>query len=131
MAGNRRHAGGTGDPHRGPDVELRLDHVSIEVRDFAGAVGRLDEQLGLEVPVSPQAPERHDRARYKIVASSMRQCMSGDGDSPLTQEQLEKMFLTLARRAGRPGRTAGGPPAGKEKGRNGLRHYHPHTNPVR
>jgi len=30
------------------------------------------------------------------VASGMRQCMTGDGDSPLTQEQLEKMFLTLA-----------------------------------
>ena len=37
-----------------------------------------------------------DRAGYKIVASGMRQCMTGDGDSPLTQEQLEKMFLTLA-----------------------------------
>jgi DNA-binding FrmR family transcriptional regulator len=37
-----------------------------------------------------------DRAGYKIVASGMRQCMAGDGDSPMTDEQLEKMFLTLA-----------------------------------
>ena len=37
-----------------------------------------------------------DRAGYKIVASGMRQCMTGDGDSPMTEEQLEKMFLTLA-----------------------------------
>ena len=36
------------------------------------------------------------RAGYKIVASGMRQCMAGDGDSPMTDEQLEKMFLTLA-----------------------------------
>ena len=28
-------------------AELRLDHVSIEVPDFADAVGRLDEGLGL------------------------------------------------------------------------------------
>jgi hypothetical protein len=26
----------------------------------------------------------------------MRQCLSGDTDSPMTVEQMEKMFLTLA-----------------------------------
>jgi len=31
------------------------------------------------------------------VASGMRQCLSaGDGEAPLTEEQMEKMFLTLA-----------------------------------
>lgn len=44
-----------------PAGELRLDHVSIEVPDFADAVGRLDEGLGLRVTVSPQAPGRHGR----------------------------------------------------------------------
>lgn len=37
-----------------------------------------------------------DKAGFKIVASGMRQCLAGDGDAPLTEEQLEKMFLTLA-----------------------------------
>lgn len=37
-----------------------------------------------------------DKAGFKIVASGMRQCLSADGDAPLTEEQLEKMFLTLA-----------------------------------
>ncbi len=37
-----------------------------------------------------------DRAGFKIVASGMRQCLTGDGDSPTTQEQMEKLFLTLA-----------------------------------
>ena len=38
-----------------------------------------------------------DRAGFKIVASGMRQCLSaGNGDSPMTVEQMEKMFLTLA-----------------------------------
>jgi DNA-binding FrmR family transcriptional regulator len=37
-----------------------------------------------------------DRAGFKIVASGMRQCLSGDADSPMTEEQMEKMFLTLA-----------------------------------
>jgi len=39
-----------------------------------------------------------DRAGFKIVASGMRQCMAAaDGqDPPMTEEELEKLFLTLA-----------------------------------
>ena len=37
-----------------------------------------------------------DRAGFKIVASGMRQCLAADSDSPMSDEQLEKMFLTLA-----------------------------------
>ena len=38
-----------------------------------------------------------DRAGFKIVASGMRQCLSAEeGDSPMSEDQLEKMFLTLA-----------------------------------
>ncbi|MFF0477844.1 metal-sensitive transcriptional regulator [Streptomyces sp. NPDC004284] len=38
-----------------------------------------------------------DRAGFKIVASGMRQCLGDDsGTPPMTQEKLEKLFLTLA-----------------------------------
>ena len=37
-----------------------------------------------------------DRAGFKIVASGMRQCLNSDGEPALTEEQLEKLFLTLA-----------------------------------
>ncbi|MCX5309176.1 MULTISPECIES: metal-sensitive transcriptional regulator [Streptomyces] len=39
-----------------------------------------------------------DRAGFKIVASGMRQCMNNtDGtQAPMTEEELEKLFLTLA-----------------------------------
>jgi len=37
-----------------------------------------------------------DRAGFKIVASGMRQCLAADSDSPMSEEQMEKMFLTLA-----------------------------------
>ncbi|MEU4263140.1 metal-sensitive transcriptional regulator [Streptomyces sp. NPDC025273] len=38
-----------------------------------------------------------DRAGFKIVASGMRQCLSDEsGTPPMTQEQLEKLFLALA-----------------------------------
>ena len=37
-----------------------------------------------------------DRAGFKIVASGMRQCLAPGGDAPLTEEQLERLFLSLA-----------------------------------
>ncbi|MFI6483816.1 metal-sensitive transcriptional regulator [Nonomuraea sp. NPDC050663] len=38
-----------------------------------------------------------DRAGFKIVASGMRQCLADDSDSPpMTEEELEKLFLALA-----------------------------------
>ena len=40
-----------------------------------------------------------DRAGFKIVATGMRQCLSGEapeGAEPLTEAELEKMFLALA-----------------------------------
>ncbi len=38
-----------------------------------------------------------DRAGFKIVASGMRQCLTArDGEAPMTEQQMEKMFLTLS-----------------------------------
>ncbi|WP_327281312.1 MULTISPECIES: metal-sensitive transcriptional regulator [unclassified Streptomyces] len=39
-----------------------------------------------------------DRAGFKIVASGMRQCMTGadQNQAPMTEEELEKLFLALA-----------------------------------
>jgi DNA-binding FrmR family transcriptional regulator len=37
-----------------------------------------------------------DRAGFKIVVSGMRQCAEAGPSSPMTEEQMEKMFLTLA-----------------------------------
>ncbi|HZD68864.1 MAG TPA: VOC family protein [Actinomycetes bacterium] len=54
--------------------QFRLDHASIQVPHLAEAVGRLERLLGLEVTVSPQAPERHgriylDRAYLEVAAN--------------------------------------------------------------
>lgn len=35
-----------------------------------------------------------DRAGFKLVATNMRQCLTGE--SPMTADELEKLFLTLA-----------------------------------
>lgn len=40
-----------------------------------------------------------DRAGFKIVASGLRECLAGDagsGNTPLTEDELEKLFLALA-----------------------------------
>lgn len=38
-----------------------------------------------------------DRAGFKIVASSLRQCMTAEGgEGEMTGEELEKLFLSLA-----------------------------------
>jgi DNA-binding FrmR family transcriptional regulator len=40
-----------------------------------------------------------DRAGFKIVATGLRQCVSGDstdGEKPMTEAELEKLFLALA-----------------------------------
>ncbi|WP_020108133.1 metal-sensitive transcriptional regulator [Nocardia sp. 348MFTsu5.1] len=39
-----------------------------------------------------------DRAGFKIVASGMRQCINGadPGQAPMTEAELEKLFLALA-----------------------------------
>jgi DNA-binding FrmR family transcriptional regulator len=37
-----------------------------------------------------------DRAGFKIVAGGMRQCLAGAGGSPMTENQMEKLFLILA-----------------------------------
>lgn len=55
-------------------MEFRLDHASLEVPHLRDAVSRLDRLLGLQVTVSPQAPERHgriylDRAYLEVAAN--------------------------------------------------------------
>jgi DNA-binding FrmR family transcriptional regulator len=40
-----------------------------------------------------------DRAGFKIVAAGLRECASGagpDGNRPMTETELEKLFLALA-----------------------------------
>ena len=40
-----------------------------------------------------------DRAGFKIVATGLRECLSGnveEGRAPMTEAELEKLFLSLA-----------------------------------
>lgn len=37
-----------------------------------------------------------DRAGFKIVATGLRECITGQSDEPMDVAELEKLFLTLA-----------------------------------
>ena len=37
-----------------------------------------------------------DRAGFKVVATGLKQCILQGDEAPLTEEQLEKLFLSLA-----------------------------------
>ncbi len=65
---------------------------------LAGVIAMIESGRDCEdvVPQLAAVARALDRAGYKIVAGGMRQCMTGEGDSPMTEGQLEKMFLTLA-----------------------------------
>ena len=37
-----------------------------------------------------------DRAGFKVIATGLRQCIVEGENAPMTEEQLEKLFLSLA-----------------------------------
>jgi len=65
---------------------------------LAGVIAMIEEGRDCRDVVTQLAAVSRalDRAGFKILASGMRQCLAGDGDSPMTPEQMEKLFLTLA-----------------------------------
>jgi DNA-binding FrmR family transcriptional regulator len=65
---------------------------------LAGVIAMIESERDCQDVVTQLAAVSRalDRAGVKIVASAMRQCLTGDGDSAMTEEQVERMFLTLA-----------------------------------
>jgi DNA-binding FrmR family transcriptional regulator len=65
---------------------------------LAGVISMVESGRDCEEVVTQLAAVSRalDRAGFKIVASGMRQCAEAGPSSPMTEEQMEKMFLTLA-----------------------------------
>lgn len=68
---------------------------------LAGVIAMIDEGRDCKDVVTQLAAVSRalDRAGFKIIASGLRECVSTDGESnetAMTEEQLEKLFLTLA-----------------------------------
>ncbi|HEV2372614.1 MAG TPA: metal-sensitive transcriptional regulator [Streptosporangiaceae bacterium] len=65
---------------------------------LAGVIAMVEEGRDCQDVVTQLAAVSRalDRAGYKILASGMRQCLTGEGGTVMTEEQMEKLFLTLA-----------------------------------
>ncbi|MBN9742944.1 MULTISPECIES: metal-sensitive transcriptional regulator [unclassified Amycolatopsis] len=68
---------------------------------LAGVIAMIDEGRDCKDVVTQLAAVSRalDRAGFKIIASGLRDCVSADSEgnqAAMTEEQLEKLFLTLA-----------------------------------
>jgi DNA-binding FrmR family transcriptional regulator len=83
----------------------RIDAVLSRLRraqgQLAGVITMIEQGRDCKDVVTQLAAvsKALDRAGFKIVASGMRHCITGDDSGtapPLTEDELEKLFLSLA-----------------------------------
>ncbi len=82
-------------------VAAVLNRLRRAQGQLAGVIAMIEQGRDCEDVVTQLAAVSRalDRAGFKIVASGLRDCISGTGASgatPLTEPELEKLFLTLA-----------------------------------
>lgn len=87
-----------GDPER---VTLVLNRLRRAHGQLAGVIGMIEAGRDCKDVVTQLAAVSRalDRAGFKIVASGLRECLageSGNGKPPLSEDELEKLFLALA-----------------------------------
>ncbi len=79
------------------DVLKRLRRAEGQIR---GVIRMIEEQRECADVVTQLAAVSRalDRAGFKIIATGLRQCAtdSRNGDATVNQEQLEKLFMSLA-----------------------------------
>lgn len=83
------------DPAVTHDIVMRLKRARGQLE---GVINMIEEGRGCGDIVTQLAAvsKALDRAGFKIVANGLQQCWEQGDDAPLTQEQLEKLFLSLA-----------------------------------
>lgn len=82
-------------------VALVLNRLRRAQGQLAGVISMVEQGRDCKDVVTQLAAVSRalDKAGFKIVATGMRQCISGktpDGAQPLTEAELEKLFLALA-----------------------------------
>lgn len=83
------------DPEVTKDVVLRLRRARGQID---GIINMIDEERSCRDIVTQLAAvsKALDRAGFKVVASGLKQCMVDGDEAAMTQEELEKLFLSLA-----------------------------------
>ena len=82
-------------------IALVLNRLRRAHGQLAGVISMIENGRDCKDVVTQLAAvsKALDRAGFKIVASGLRECRSGDsadGREPMTEAELEKLFLALA-----------------------------------
>ena len=77
------------------DIVLRLKRARGQLD---GVINMIDEERTCADIVTQLAAvsKALDRVGFKIVASGLQQCWEHGADAPMSREELEKLFLSLA-----------------------------------
>lgn len=83
------------DPAVSHDIVLRLKRARGQLD---GVINMIDEDRTCADIVTQLAAvsKALDRVGFKIVASGLQQCWEFGDDAPMTRDELEKLFLSLA-----------------------------------
>ena len=77
------------------DVLLRLKRARGQLDGIIGMIE--DGRSCMDVVTQLAAVSKAlDRAGFKMVATGLKQCVEEGPAAPMTQEELEKLFLSLA-----------------------------------
>lgn len=82
-------------------IALVLNRLRRAHGQLAGVISMIEQGRDCKDVVTQLAAVSRalDKAGFKIVATSLRECITGEGSSstePITEAELEKIFLTLA-----------------------------------
>ncbi len=77
------------------DIVMRLKRARGQLD---GVINMIQEERSCSDVVTQLAAvsKALDRAGFKIVASGLQQCWEHGDDAPMTRQELEKLFLSLA-----------------------------------
>ncbi|MBD8506126.1 MULTISPECIES: metal-sensitive transcriptional regulator [Lolliginicoccus] len=87
-----------------PSAALILNRLRRAHGQLAGVISMIENGRDCRDVVTQLAAVSRalDRAGFKIVATSLRECLVNEGNAengtakPLSEDELEKLFLTLA-----------------------------------
>ena len=82
-------------------IALVLNRLRRAQGQLAGVISMIEQGRDCKDVVTQLAAVSRalDRAGFKIVATGLKECMSGnveEGKEPMTEAELEKLFLALA-----------------------------------
>ncbi|MBF6223105.1 metal-sensitive transcriptional regulator [Nocardia abscessus] len=82
-------------------IALVLNRLRRAHGQLAGVISMIEQGRDCKDVITQLAAVSRalDRAGFKIVATGLRECLTGDapdGSDPMTEAELEKLFLALA-----------------------------------